>query len=69
VTDKIKGAKAGPAFVDSVLKPTQAGRTTKIMETILPGANDSQTSWFVGRTTDIREMVALALGSPAFQQQ
>jgi uncharacterized protein (DUF1800 family) len=69
VTDKIKGVRAGPAFVDVVLKPTQAARTNRIMETILPGVRDTETGWFVARTGDVREMVALALGSPTFQQQ
>lgn len=69
VLGKVDGIKVGDEFTEQVLKAEQATRTKKIMEIVLPGVTDSATKRLILQTGDIREMVALALGSPAYQQQ
>jgi uncharacterized protein (DUF1800 family) len=69
VQDKVKGVKIGPAFADQVLQQAQSDRVKKVMENVLTGVIDPQTQKLVASTTDIRAMVALALGSAGYQQQ
>lgn len=70
VTDKLPGVKVGSAFTDKVLKPsTQTGRARAVIDQIMPFAYDSRTERLVSQSNDLRTMIALALGSPSFQQQ
>jgi uncharacterized protein (DUF1800 family) len=69
VQDKQKGAQVDPSFTEEILKPTQAGRTRKVMQLILPGVHDPATERLLVNTADIRGLVALALGAPGFQQR
>ncbi len=69
VTDKMKGVKVGPEFAELVQKQKQGAQPKKVMEMFLPGVIDPTTEKLVASTTDIRAMVALALGSPGYQQQ
>lgn len=69
VTDKVKGVKIGRGFTDEVVKSTHAARTRQVMAMVLPGIQDPATERFIARSTDLRTQVALALGSPGFQQQ
>lgn len=69
VLGKVEGVTIGEQFSEQVLKAEQATRTKNVMDIVLPGVSDPATKKVVFRTGDIREMVALAIGSPAYQQQ
>lgn len=69
VLGKLEGVKVGNEFTEEVLQATQETRTKKILEHVLPAVSDTATKKLLLDTGDIREMVALALGSAAFQQQ
>lgn len=68
VRDKVEGVKIGPKFARQVFRP---GRETadQVMLAVLPEAVEVGTREMVSRASDPRVMVALALGSPSFQQQ
>jgi len=70
VRNKVKGVKIGKKFVKNVLESrSQMDRTRRVIMMVIPGANDPFTKKLVSRASDIRVMVAAALGSPSFQQQ
>ena len=69
VLGKLEGVKVGNEFTEEVFQATQETRTKKILEHVLPAVSDSATKKLLLDTGDIREMVALALGSAAYQQQ
>lgn len=69
VLGNLDGVKVGNEFTEEVLQATQETRTKKILEHVLPAVSDTATKKLLLDTGDIREMVALALGSAAYQQQ
>jgi uncharacterized protein (DUF1800 family) len=69
VQGKIEGVKVGEDFARQVLKPQQRARTKQVMAHVLPGVTDAAAQRLLLQTTDIRAMVALALGSQSYQQQ
>lgn len=70
VTEKMPGVKIGSGFADKILKASsQSGRARAVIEQVMPFAYDSRTERLVSQSGDVRTMVALALGSPSFQQQ
>jgi uncharacterized protein (DUF1800 family) len=69
VQGKVPGMQVGEAFSKEVLTSSQAKSAKQVLAVILPGVNDPATERLVSEATDIRAMVALALGSPGYQQQ
>lgn len=70
VRDKVEGVKIGNKFVDVVMKSQSSqSRARYVILMVMPGSKDKSTEALVSRATDIRVMVAAALGSPGFQQQ
>jgi len=69
VQDKVSGVKAGPAFLNPLLKTSPGNLTHKVRSMILPGISEPATEKMMAQTSDPRVMVALVLGSPSFQQQ
>jgi hypothetical protein len=69
VQEKVQGVKIGREFAEQVLQPKLSDRVKKTMQMILPGVTDLATEKLISRTSDIRAMAALAIGSPAYQQQ
>jgi uncharacterized protein (DUF1800 family) len=69
VQEKVPGVKIGREFAEEVLQPKLSDQVKKIMQMTLPGVTDPATEKLISRTSDIRAMAALAIGSPAYQQQ
>ena len=70
VRQKVKGVKIGKEFAEKVLlRPSSRSQAGMVIRMVMPGNNDVSTERLVARATDIRVMVAAALGSPGFQQQ
>ena len=69
VQGKLDGVKIGPAFEKQMLKKSNLARTKQAMLMVLPGVNDAATEKLISQSGDLQVMVALALGSPGFQQR
>ena len=71
VQNKVSGVRIGDDFAEQVQRSRKSasGRPRVVLRLVMPASNDVATEKLVARASDVRVMVAAALGSPGFQQQ
>jgi uncharacterized protein (DUF1800 family) len=69
LTGKIRGVQVPLAFYQPLLKLSRVERMARVKDLFLPGLNEYKTDRTLGQAPDVPSLIALALGSPSFQQQ
>jgi uncharacterized protein (DUF1800 family) len=65
----LKGVEVPSTFWEPLKDLAPREQARKVLDAVLPGVSDLQTEQAVARAEDVPTMLALALGSPGFQQQ